>query len=178
MLIEYFGWLFIIYLIVILSKKVKNFFKKKKKMDTPSLQMSDDDINHYGPFSGKFQFSKKKDLPIILMLLFNMNFINAAEKDINEAWCESMNGITEYRTKYGTFVDCLTDEYAIEMEFDYNWKEAVGQSLHYAEATGRLPSIVLIKRQKSKKDYFAELQGLVVEFSLPIKLFIINEEDN
>ena len=96
MLLEFFGCLFIIYLIVILSKKVRNFFKKKKKIDTPSLQMSDDDINHYGPFSGKFQFSKKKDLPIILMLLFNMNFINAAEKDINEAWCESMNGITEY----------------------------------------------------------------------------------
>ena len=176
MLLEFFGWLFIISLVAIVYLKVRNHFKKKKKIDSSSLQMSEVDINHYGPFSGKFQFSKKRDLPIILMLLFNINLINAAEKDINEAWCESMNGITEYRTKYGTFVDCLTDEYAIEMEFDYNWKEAVGQSLHYAEATGRLPSIVFIRRQKSKKDYFAELHQVIVEFNLPIKLFIIDEE--
>ena len=176
MLLEFFGWLFIISLAAILYLKVRNFFKKKKKIDSSALQMSEVDINHYGPFSGKCQFNKKKDLPIILILLFNINFINAAEKDINEAWCESMNGITEYRTKYGTFVDCLTDKYAIETEFDYNWKEAIGQSLHYAEATGRLPSIVLIKRQKSKKDYFAELHQVIVEFNLPIKLFIIDEE--
>ena len=175
MLLEYFGWLFIISLVTIIYLKVKNFFMKKKKIETPSLQMSEVDINHYGPFSGKFKFSKKKDLSIILMLIFNINFINAAEKDINEEYCKSMNGITEYRTKYGTFVDCLTDEYAIEAEYDYNWKDAVGQSLHYSEATGKKPFIILIKRSYSKKDYFGELQKLVVEFNLPIKILVINE---
>ena len=175
MLLEYCGWLLIISLLTIIYSKVRNFFKKKKKIETPSLQMSEVDINQHGPFSGKFKFSKKNNLPIILMLLFNINFINAAEKDINEAWCKSMNGITEYRTKYGTFVDCLTDEYAIETELDYNWKEAVGQSLHYSEATGKKPFIILIKRSNSKKDYFGELQKLVVEFNLPIEILVINE---
>ena len=35
-----------------------------------------------------------------------------------------MGGITEFRTKDGTYVDCLTEEYAVEVEFDYNWKGA------------------------------------------------------
>ena len=86
-----------------------------------------------------------------------------------------MGGITEFRTKDGTYVDCLTEDYAMEVEFDYNWKEAIGQSLHYAETTGKKPAIVIIRRPNSKKDYFAQIQRLVVRFDVPIKIFSIQE---
>lgn len=113
----------------------------------------------------------------ICAFVLNINFINASEKYISQKWCESNFGISEYRTKYGTYVDCLTDEYAIEVEFDNKWKEAVGQSLHYAEATSKKPMIILIKRTESKKEYFAELNRLIVNFNLPIKVLVINERD-
>ena len=43
-----------------------------------------------------------------------------------------------------TRVDCLTDEYAIEFDFASKWAQAIGQSLHYARITGRMPAIYLI----------------------------------
>ena len=121
----------------------------------------------------------KKNIHISKILLFifliSFGFLEAAEKDINNEWCIANGGITEYRTKDGTYVDCLTDTYAIEVEYDYNWKESIGQSLHYAETTGKQPAILFIKRKSSKKDYFQELKRTVVEFKLPIKIFIISD---
>jgi len=49
-----------------------------------------------------------------------------------------------------TRVDCLTDDYAIEFDFASKWAQAIGQSLHYAYMTGRLPAIYLIL--ESRKD--------------------------
>ena len=45
------------------------------------------------------------------LLLFAVFFTligEASEKSINESWCIEMGGITEHRTSYGTYVDCLT----------------------------------------------------------------------
>ena len=84
------------------------------------------------------------------LLLFTVFFTlvgQASEKSINESWCSEMGGITEHRTSYGTYVDCLTKDLAIEVEYDYNWKESIGQALHYAEATNRSAAILLIKRK-------------------------------
>ena len=72
-------------------------------------------------------------------------------------------------------MDCLTEEYAVEVEFDYNWKESIGQSLHYAEATNKKPAVLIIKRAKSKKDYLLELNKTIDKFNLPITIFVINE---
>ena len=101
------------------------------------------------------------------------NNFKPSESSINARWCDSRGGITEFRTKDGTYVDCLTDIYAVEAEFDNNWKEAVGQSLHYAESTNKKAAILLIKRQKSKKDYYSELKRVINKFELPIKVFLI-----
>ena len=99
----------------------------------------------------------------------------SSEKSINVKWCKSVGGINEYRTKDGTYVDCLTDVYAIEAEFDYKWKEAIGQSLHYAESTDKKAAILFIKRQKSKKDYYSELERVINKYQLPIKVFLIED---
>ena len=96
-----------------------------------------------------------------------------SESTINTRWCDSRGGIAEFRAKDGTYVDCLTDTYAVEAEFDNNWKEAVGQSLHYAESTNKEAAILLIKRQKSKKDYYSELERVINKFQLPITVFLV-----
>ena len=101
------------------------------------------------------------------------NNFKPSESTINTRWCDSRGGIAEFRTKDGTYVDCLTDTYAVEAEFDNNWKEAVGQSLHYAESTNKKAAILFIKRQKSKKDYYSELEMVINKFQLPITVFLI-----
>ena len=65
-----------------------------------------------------------------------------------------MNGIPQFTTKDRTYVDCLTDEYAVETEYDYNWKEAVGQSLHYAETTDRKASNIINTKKLIKEKLF------------------------
>lgn len=99
----------------------------------------------------------------------------SSERLINQGWCTSIGGVDEYRTKDRTFVDCITSEYAIEAEYDYKWKEAIGQSLHYAESTNKKAGILFIKRSKSKKDYLSEMMRVIEKYNLPIEVFIIEE---
>lgn len=111
---------------------------------------------------------------IIIAILFN-SFLDASERAINQSWCSSNGGVIEYRTKYGTYVDCLTEEYAIEVEFDYNWKESIGQTLHYAEATNRSAGILLINRNKSRVNYLEQLNNVIKKYNLPVTIFVTNE---
>ena len=114
-----------------------------------------------------------KKLPALLLFLPSLLF--ASEKDVNKVWCIEMNGNDQFRTKDGTYVDCLTEKYAVEAEYDYNWKEGIGQALHYAESTNRKAAILFIKRKESKKDYLNELNRVIVKFNLPIKVFVTFE---
>lgn len=116
---------------------------------------------------------KKVFISILLVLLGSWSF--SSEREINEAWCASIGGSDQFRTKDGTYVDCLTDELAIEAEFDYNWKESIGQALHYAESTNRKAGILFIKRAKSRKDYYNELIRVIERYDLPIRVFVVEE---
>ena len=78
-------------------------------------------------------------------------------------------------TKDGTYVDCLTNEFAVEAEYDYKWKEGIGQALHYAESTNKMAAILFIKRNESNKDYLLELNRVIERFELPIKIFVVQE---
>ncbi len=115
-----------------------------------------------------------KKIYLVLPLLLP-SLVFSAEKDINTVWCASVGGDDEYRTKDGTYVDCLTDEYAIEAEYDYKWKEGIGQALHYAESTNKQAAILFIKRAKSRKDYYNEMMRVINRYDLPIKIFVIEE---
>ena len=79
---------------------------------------------------------------LVLLLLSAPTF--ALEKDYQLPWCTSQGGIIEYRLSDGTRVDCLTQTHAVEVDFASKWAEAVGQSLHYANMTGKAPGILLI----------------------------------
>ena len=103
------------------------------------------------------------------------NNFKLSESTINTRWCDSRGGIVEFRTKDGTYVDCLTDTYAVEAEFDNKWKEAIGQSLHYAESTNRRAAIQFIKRQNSRKDYYGEMVRVINKYQLPITIYTINQ---
>ena len=112
---------------------------------------------------------------LILPFLVTSSIALSAERDVNQAWCSNVGGDDEFRTKDGTYVDCLTDEYAIEAEYDYKWKEGIGQALHYAESTNRKAAILFIKRAKSRKDYYNQMMRVINRYDLPIKIFVIEE---
>jgi len=93
------------------------------------------------------------------------------EADHQAEWCP---GQKEVELKDLTRVDCLTDTHAIEIEWAYNWKEDIGQSLHYALMTGKTPGIALIMQKHTDKRYLDQLNVVIEGYELPIKVWVIN----
>ena len=112
---------------------------------------------------------------LLLATILISCFSEGSERSINELWCSEQGGLTEHRTSYGTYVDCLTKDLAIEVEYDYNWKESIGQSLHYAEATNKTAGILLINRSVSRVDYLEQLNAVINKYDLQIKVFVTNQ---
>lgn len=65
---------------------------------------------------------------------------------------KEMGGIAEYRLPDRTRVDILTNDLACEVDWAKKWAEGIGQSLYYAEMTGRKPCVILIiKNEKDQR---------------------------
>ena len=104
----------------------------------------------------------------LLFLIAATPFLLGASKKHTERyyqklWCEKAKGIMEYVLEDGTRVDCLTKNYAVEIEFAENWYEAVGQALHYARLSERKPAVVLIIKKKSDWRYYHRLRKVARE---------------
>ena len=83
------------------------------------------------------------------LLLFSCSQESNTSSTKNEKYyqtqlCKNLKGKVEVVLYDKTRVDCLTDEYAIEVDWAKKWAEGVGQSIYYAEITNRKPSIALI----------------------------------
>jgi len=94
------------------------------------------------------------------------------EKDYQIELCAKLNGITEYRLPDGSRVDCLTDKYAIEVDYSKKWKESIGQALFYGIHTGRKPAIAIITNGKDEVN-LRRLESVTEKYD--IKLFYIKE---
>ncbi len=96
------------------------------------------------------------------------------EKKHNEKYyqtqlCNELNGVMEQSLLDRTRIDCLTDEYAIEVDFSKKWAESVGQSLYYAEMTEKKPAVGLIVRETKKdKRHMKRLRVLADKYDIKI----------
>jgi hypothetical protein len=98
------------------------------------------------------------------------------EKYYQTQLCNNLDGVMEQSLLDRTRVDCLTDEYAIEVDFAKKWAEAVGQSLYYAEMTEKPPGIGFILRDNDKDGrYLKRVKVLARKYQ--IKIFKIQRED-
>ena len=80
------------------------------------------------------------------------------------------NAKLEVRLWDGTRVDLLNDEYAIEADWPQKWAEAIGQSLYYAELTGKKPGIILlVKDFKAERRYIYRCQTVCAKFGSDLK---------
>ncbi len=67
----------------------------------------------------------------------------AKESLWRDALAEALHGRVEVRVPEGR-IDVLTEEEAIEVDFQHKWKEGLGQCLVYARAAGKRPALALI----------------------------------
>ncbi len=98
------------------------------------------------------------------------------EKEYQNNWCKANNGRTEVRLSDKTRIDCLTDTYAIEFDFANKWAESIGQSLYYANCTGKKAGIVIIMENPQKDNkYLNRLYSVAQKYN--IKVWTITPED-
>lgn len=67
-----------------------------------------------------------------------------------------------------TRVDCLTNKYAIEVDFAKKWAQSVGQSLYYAKMTGKKPAIALIIDKKKEKRFVKRVRVLTSQYGITL----------
>lgn len=101
----------------------------------------------------------KKILLLIIFIIFPQA-CNAKrlykEAVYQNFWCRCHNGITEYKNRDYTRVDCLTDTHAVEFDFANKWAESIGQALHYQYLTGKRAKVVLIIENPQKEMCYYE----------------------
>lgn len=98
--------------------------------------------------------------------------VKLLERHYQESWCSSREDIVaiEHRLEDGTRVDCLLDDYALEVDWAYKWAESIGQSLYYAMKTGKKPAVLLILGPDEER--FLSRLNLVAE-KYEITVFIV-----
>lgn len=94
------------------------------------------------------------------------------ESHYQQVWCDDQGGEIEHILPDRTRIDCLLDRYAVEVDFQYKWAEAIGQSLYYATMTHREPAVLLIV-DKNAARYLARFHNAAD--GLGIRLFIIEK---
>ena len=115
-----------------------------------------------------------KQLTILLipLLLFAKHIHH--ERYYQRIFCDQVHGQMEYRLYDRVRVDCLTPNYAFEVDFGRKAYEAVGQALYYAMETGKKPGIVLIQETRRDNAYIGRIKKLARKYGIAV--YIINKK--
>ena len=93
-----------------------------------------------------------------------------SELAYQEVWCKAHQGVTEYKNRDYTRVDCLTKDNAVEFDFAKKWAESVGQALHYQLMTGKRGKVVLILEKPSDKStYYKRVEALAKKYDFDVE---------
>jgi hypothetical protein len=98
------------------------------------------------------------------------------ESQIQSCACEDFD--QEVRTKAGTYVDCLSQAHAIEIESTEDWAEAIGQALHYASETGKRAKVLFFceARDETCLRHRLSFEATVAFHGLPIEWDYVPEQ--
>ena len=72
-------------------------------------------------------------------------------------------------------MDCLTREYAVEVEYAPKWAESIGQALYYAQSTGRKPGVLMIMQNDKDERFLKRLRAVAKEQG--IKVWTVHPKD-
>jgi len=113
---------------------------------------------------------------ILSLVLIFMEYAHAEikyhERHYQIKLCNILKGRMEVTLKDRTRVDCLSEKYAIEVDFAKKWAESIGQSLYYAHMTKKEPAIGLIVGKNDSR-FLKRLETVSKKFD--IKIFVIKK---
>lgn len=132
------------------------------------------------PNNKSYLYPMKKIYLIISLLLMSI-VMNSQTKQresyYQKIFAEAINGETEVILSDRARVDILTDEYAIEVDFAYKWAESIGQSLYYAEMTGKRAGVLLIINGDKDTAQINRLMKIAVKYNITVWLMDYSDED-
>lgn len=112
---------------------------------------------------------------VLLVLVAYPAHAHETEAYYQRRMCQDI-GVTEYRLDDGTRVDCLTRTHAWEVDFQHKWAESIGQALHYASKTGRIPGVVLVG---DRAWFYAErVRAISDKYGLGIEIMMIDTSNS
>lgn len=83
-------------------------------------------------------------------------------------WCAEQGGRPEVRLASGNRADCITETHAIEVDWARKFRQGIGQSLDYAQETGKRAGILLLLRDERDYRYWIRLNTVIEYHQLPI----------
>ena len=132
----------------------------------------------------KFSFFQNVEMKKFIFLLLIFLYIFPVkvegkrlhkESEYQKSWCNKYNGILEYELDDKTRVDCLTTNFAVEVDFANKWAECVGQALYYGIRTNKEPACLLIIENGEKDLKYLKRLKCIAD-KKKIKTFIIKPE--
>ncbi len=102
-----------------------------------------------------------------------LSIANHNEKYYQTKMCNALGGTMEVVLEDKARIDCLTSEYAIEVDFAKKWAEGIGQALYYAQMSGKKPAVGLIAGAGDEK-FISRLNAVAKIYN--IKVILIDEE--
>jgi len=110
-------------------------------------------------------------------------YLYAQSTDHDEAWYRDRWCIKPYDTevRVETFnrnsprCDCVTKQYAVEIDFAHKWYNAVGQSLYYAAKLDKMAAILIVAKDLDKdKKHIKRLFETIDYYDLPITVWVVD----
>ena len=119
-----------------------------------------------------YTFTNKRSVMKLLLILLLGIALQAKhthkESYYQNIFCDKMGGKAEVVLKDRTRIDCLTDKYAIEVDFANKWAESIGQSLHYGLMTKRQSGVYLIIEDEKDFRYLDRLNRVVDKYDIKV----------
>lgn len=112
---------------------------------------------------------------IVVSFVFTSGIAYGGELALAASFCNKLEGEVEVRLKDATRVDCLTEEYAFEVDYAPKWAESVAQTLHYANMTGKKPAIAIIVKSEKDIKYMVRLANVLIKLRPVIHIAIITD---
>jgi len=117
-------------------------------------------------------------IAVALMMVCGMQISSAVaqERKYQERYCVGME--TEVTMPSGARADCISEEFAIEVDLSNKWAEAIGQSLHYASEKNLKAGIVLVCVDPVVCNAHAyRLTSTAQKFRLPLTVWFCRPSD-
>jgi len=101
------------------------------------------------------------------------------EADYQRSWClKQPGGKTEVWLDRHNRADCVSDEYVVEVDWDYKWKECKEQITRYMKLSDKNPMCLLILRKPEKDNpYPLYLRDAFQADGLEVEIQTITRED-